>query len=429
MTDLAQHIQTTVLMDTHEHMNKEARYLEDGPDVLQDLFDNYVTADLVVAGASPQAIERLIDSHNSDLERRWEGVRQAWQRCQFTGYGQAVAFIARNVYGMEEITLSGVQAAQKLNLQRRQPGERLRILKEEAKLDHIQVNELPPTWKVEPDRSGHDFFLYDLGWVDFVNGDLDVEVLRAEVGVEVNDLASLRAALTTLFAKYAPLAVAVKSQHAYQRTLNWQERTDADVERVLSKRLRGESLSETEKLCLGDWCLGLGAELAAQHHLPFKIHTGYLAGYGRMTIEKLRAGNLCGLLIRYPQTRFILMHIAYPYDRELVALAKHFPNVYLDLCWAWSIDPYSTMDFVRRMIHTVPSHKLFVFGGDTFWPSAAVAYAAQARQWLTRALQAEVDDTFLTEKQAIALATRFMRENQLACFDLARTRAAIKQAL
>ena len=35
------------------------------------------------------------------------------------------------------------------------------------------------------------------------------------------------------------------------------------------------------------------------------------------------------------------MHIAYPYSDELVALAKHYPNVYVDMCWAWSIDPYS----------------------------------------------------------------------------------------
>jgi hypothetical protein len=48
-----------------------------------------------------------------------------------------------------------------------------------------------------------------------------------------------------------------------------------------------------------------------------------------------------------------------------------------------------------------------------------------ARHWLTRTLQAEVDENLLSEKQAIALATRWMRTNQEACFDLAGTRAAI----
>jgi predicted TIM-barrel fold metal-dependent hydrolase len=170
-------------------------------------------------------------------------------------------------------------------------------------------------------------------------------------------------------------------------------------------------------------------ERAIEHNLPFKIHTGYYAGHSRMPVERIRSGHLCALLARYPQARFVLMHIAYPYSDELVALAKHYPNVYVDLCWAWSIDPYTTRDFVRRMIHAVPANKLFAFGGDTAWPSAVVAYAAQARQWLTRALQAEVDDGLLTERQAIALATRMMRTNQEECFDIAGTRAAIRRSL
>ena len=76
------------------------------------------------------------------------------------------------------------------------------------------------------------------------------------------------------------------------------------------------------------------------------------------------------------------MHTAYPYSDELVSIAKHYPNVWVDLCWAWSIDPYSSTDFVRRFLHAVPSNKLFGFGGDTFWPTAAVAYSIQARRGL-----------------------------------------------
>jgi len=64
----------------------------------------------------------------------------------------------------------------------------------------------------------------------------------------------------------------------------------------------------------------------------------------------------------------------------------------------------------------VPANKLFVFGGDTSWPGAALAYAHQARTWLNRALQAEVDEGLLSEKAAIALASRFMRANQYDCF-------------
>ena len=58
-----------------------------------------------------------------------------------------------------------------------------------------------------------------------------------------------------------------------------------------------------------------------------------------------------------------------------------------------------------------------------------MGYAAQCRRWLTRALQAEVDDGLLTQKQAMHIATRVMRDNQREVFDLEGTRAALRAAL
>jgi len=426
MTDLSQHIQQLPLMDTHEHLYKEADYLEKGPDVLRDLFENYVPADLIVAGAAPEAVQKLLDSNDPDIEGRLAGVSEAWQHCQHTGYGQAVRLIAKKVYGMDEITPAAVAAAADRNRQLRQPGERLRILKEEGNLDHVQIDDF--VWACLPDQSGLDFFLYDLSWWHFCNGEIKAEDLHKETGVNVVDLKSLREGMEALFTKYGACAIAVKAQHAYNRTLLWQERSDATAERVLYKQLNGDELSEVERLCLGDWCWARGVELSIQHNLPFKIHTGYYAGHSNMPVERIKPGHLCGLLKQYPQARFVLMHIAYPYNDELTAIAKHYPNVYIDLCWAWSINPYAAADFVRRLIHAVPINKLFAFGGDTGWPNASVAYATQARQWLTRALQGEVDDGDMTEAQAIAVATRLMRGNQQDLFDLDGTRAAIHAA-
>jgi hypothetical protein len=426
MSDLAHFIQTTALIDTHEHLHKEQTYVENGPDVLADLFGNYVPADLITAGATPAAITALLDPKNPDIAARWNGVKDAWAHCQFTGYGEAVRMIARDVYGMEEITLAGIEAAAVINQQRRQPGERLRILRDEGNLDHVQIDDF--CWPCLPDESGVDFFLYDLSWMSFCTGTFDVAALHTETGITVRDTGTLREAMAALFAKYGPTAIAVKAQHAYERTLLWQERSDSEVAPVLARHLRGAILTESERLCLGDWCWARGVELAIQYNLPFKIHTGYYAGNNRMPVERIKPGHLCGLLAKYLDARFVLMHIGYPYEPEMAALAKHYRNVYVDLCWAWGIDPYSAGDFVRRFIHTVPVNKLFVFGGDTGWPSASVIYARQARRWLTYALQAEIDDGLLTEVQAIQIAGRLMRHNQLDCFDLDGTRAALRAA-
>ncbi|MBI5397224.1 MAG: amidohydrolase family protein, partial [Verrucomicrobia bacterium] len=273
---------------------------------------------------------------------------------------------------------------------------------------------------------------YDFSWAGFCSGQLgtkntadSAKTIHDETGVEVTSIASLRQAMQALFAKYAPCAVAVKAQHAYNRTLHWQERADADADRVLQKKLRGEKLAEDERLCLGDWGWARGVELAIEHNLPFKIHTGFYAGHSSLNPDYIRSGLLAPILKKYPRARFVLMHVAYPYTDELVALGKSFPNAYVDLCWGWGIDPFTTGDFVRRMIHAAPANKLFAFGADTRWPNAAVAYAVQARRWLTRALQAEVDDGLMTEHEAFTFATRIMLANQEECFNLAAKRAAV----
>ena len=67
ITDLAHFIQTSPLVDTHEHLVKEQPLLEMKPDILVDLFSNYVQADLAVAGASVEAVDLLKDSTNSEI--------------------------------------------------------------------------------------------------------------------------------------------------------------------------------------------------------------------------------------------------------------------------------------------------------------------------------------------------------------------------
>lgn len=416
MTELEHYIRTTSMVDTHEHLRSERDFVERGPDILNTLFDWYIAADLISAGASAAAVKRLGDQSDQDLRGRFEGIRTAWEAVQFTGYGECVRWVAQNFFDMSEITADGIEAAAPAALALHQPGERLRILRDFAGLDHVQIDAF--TTSVEIDESGPQFFRYDISWANFANGRVNARDVHALSGIEPQNAATLRAAFEAIFARFGPRAVAVKSQHAYQRTLRWVARTDDEVEPALQRALRGEALTEADALCLGDWCLGVAAALAAQHRLPVKIHTGYYAGNNNMPMDRIHASHLAPLLTAYPQTRFVLMHTAYPFGGEVVSLVKHYANAYADMCWAWSIDPHTSEAFVRQFLHAAPANKLFIFGGDTGWPHAAAAYAWQARRGLTRALQAEIGAGFLSEPQAISLAQRWMRDNAYACFPL-----------
>ena len=57
-------------------------------------------------------MKNLMDSSNLDIIDRFDGIREAWEATQFTGYGEAVRIIASEIYGIDEITGKSLAAAQ-----------------------------------------------------------------------------------------------------------------------------------------------------------------------------------------------------------------------------------------------------------------------------------------------------------------------------
>ncbi len=401
----------------------------EGPDILQELFGNYVAADLRTAGATAAEVERLLDRKAGDITGRFEPVRNAWEACRYTGYGEATRLIARIVYGIAEIDAGALLKAQEQSELLRDPGARYRLLHDMAGIDHVQIDDFQ--WACHPDPQHPEFYLHDLNWASFTNGTPDLQALEKETGIRVRSVESLDDAIAALFGKYGRLAIAVKTQHAYSRTLGWQPRERSEVEAALRRGFTHglARLEEADRLCLGDWCLARAIDQAAIWNLPVKIHTGYHAGTGTSQLENSRPTLLSELLRSYPSCRFVLMHAGWPYGAELIALAKHYPNVWVDLCWAWAMNPLATRAFVRQFLHAVPVNKLFAFGGDTFWPSSTLAYATQARRELQQTFEEEIRDGYLNEQEAIRILDRICRANQYDCFDVTGRQQAAQDAV
>jgi hypothetical protein len=231
MTNLESFVTAQPLCDTHEHLAREADYCKWSPDVLADLFGYYTCNDLVAAGATDEAMKRVLDSSDPDVPARFAGIREAWERCQFTGYGHGTRLMARLAYGMEAINLDTLIKAHQIHSQRNRSGERLRLLRDQAHLDHAQVDLMH--WDIGPDSLAPGFFFYDLSIRDFATGNIDLHHLAEVSSVIIRDLDTLREAMASLFARHGRQVVAVKTQHAYDRTLAWTERTDSEATAVL----------------------------------------------------------------------------------------------------------------------------------------------------------------------------------------------------
>ncbi|QXC52463.1 amidohydrolase family protein (plasmid) [Agrobacterium salinitolerans] len=426
-TELTDFIYSSPMCSTHEHTEYEHYYCASKPDVLTQLFDNYVVHDLRSAGAPEEKLGALIDPPSGDVGNRFQDIQPHWNNIQHSGYAEAVTLTAMQLFGIDELTPDSVATAQHCNPYPGKEGERLAILKDVAGLDHVQIDTNSRPLPLE--MIGQDFFLYDLNMFDFAAGNPDFNQIESQLGEKIESLEALEAAIGTLFAISSNYAVAVKTQHAYARTLKWSPRSNEEAALALQNVRQARSgASDADRLCLGDWCLSRIAEQCAAHNLPWKIHTGYFAKNNFMPTDNLRAGNLDGLIRANPRTRFVLMHIAYPYSDEMIALAKHYANVSVDMCWAWSINPLHASDFLRRYMHAAPKNKLFIFGGDAHLPAASVGYSQQCRNWFRRTLQKEMSEGFLIEKQAIELARFFMVGNPYDYYDLTSKKGILREA-
>ena len=147
-----------------------------------------------------------------------------------TGYGRVVSTVARKFYGIEEITLEALEAASHRTLELRRPGERLRLLKDAARLDHVQIDNF--CWPCLPDPSGLDFFLYDVSGASFLGRDRHPSLGRGDGRVRAGS-GKPRAGSRDARRQVRSVAIALKSAHAYGRTLFWQPRDPGDVSRSL----------------------------------------------------------------------------------------------------------------------------------------------------------------------------------------------------
>lgn len=404
------------LVDTHEHLISESAYLALAPDIITALFgyNAYIQHDFVSAGCRHDILDMFLDQSNPDIVQRWQLVESFWQHCQYTGYAEGIKLAAAQIYGITTLSAASLLAAQAHQTTLVAPGQHRRILHEIANLECVHIDAF--TWGLPKDADKAPFYRYDLNVHTIADGSVDLDALGQETGIQINTLNHYADALAQLISRHAHSVVAIKSQHAYTRTLAWQAPDRDDVAMVLQKKLWGVPLLERDACVIGDWALGVIAHQAARHNLPFKIHTGHHAGNGNMPMRWINPALLDGFVKAHPTTRFVFMHIGYPYQNELLSLAKHFGNVYVDLCWAWSINPRQSSDFVRQWIHSVPINKLFGFGGDAFLPAQTVGFAMQTRKWLARTLQSEIDADTINPSEACMIAQRLMTDNQRDVF-------------
>jgi len=102
--------------------------------------------------------------------------------------------------------------------------------------------------------------------------------------------------------------------------------------------------------------------------------------------------------------------------------------VYVDMCWAWIIDPIASRHFLKRCLTAVPASKIFAFGGDYMYAEPVYGHLRLARHGIARCLSELVEEEFFTRDQAIAVAHRILHDNAAIVFRVDEKQEILRRA-
>jgi uncharacterized protein len=399
--------------DTHEHLEEEPTRLAEAWD-WTILVSHYADHDFLAAGMPRETYDRF-QTPGDDPRAKWDLLAPYWPHVKHTGYCQAARISMRDLFGIEELSAETVETLEERMRALARPGFYQTVLKDKSRIRNSQVNALEAVvFRTQTDES---LFTQDISAVDLMRAE-NLDTRREETGLPINTFLDYLEVLEATFERYGPRAVAIKNQCAYWRRLDFNDVPVTEAAAQFERRLRGEKLYSAEKKVVEDCVMNRCITLAARHGLPVKLHTGYYAGTGSMPLDRVgrNLADLCPVVQRHPEAKFVLMHIAYPYQDQIIAMAKHYANVYVDMCWAWIINPAASVRFVKEFLMAAPANKLLGFGGDYIPVEPVYGHARIARRGIAQALSELVTEGWLTEDEAVPLVHRILHDNAQALF-------------
>lgn len=406
-------------IDTHEHLCEEQDRLASqgsaGADDWTTVLSGYLGSDLLTAGM-PKDVHGKFYSKGLPPGQKWKLIEPYWPAVKNTGYGRAARISLQQLYGIDDLTAATVDKAQTGYEKVRRPGFYRSVLCDLAKIESCQVNCLPQPFM---ESKMPTLLMQDLSIVGMFAGP-NLSLFGKPTGIAVSKLSDWHGVIDWWFQKYGRYAVAVKSQDAYRRDIDYQRTPAKAVAAVFEKKVGGQAVSPADQKALEDHLFWYAVGKATECGLPVKLHTGYYAGHNGMPLSRLRhnAGSACDLCRAAPDARFVFMHLCYPYYEELIAVAKQYANAYVDMCWGWIINPVAAKDFLKKYLVTAPANKILTFGGDYRYVEQVVGHAVLARQGIAAALSELVEEGWLSLADALELVGPILHGNARRIFRL-----------
>jgi hypothetical protein len=444
MKDVYQSIKTAVdqvrIIDTHEHLIQEKERTSRIADPFEIFFSHYASSDLISSGIMLEELEN-VRNPTLPLEDRWKILEPFWENIQNTGYARAINIAVRDLYNLNGITKDTYKELASRMGAANKPGIYKWLLKEKSGIDLSIVDVLTEN-NADPALStlkdvDRNFMIPVARFEEFIlpKQRIDFENLGTRYGLPIHSFSDFVRALELHFEKASKIIAGIKIGLAYNRTLRFDKVSEKEAEEIFTnvynranqtsfrnRSMRGmmeiyspEGLTLGETKPLQDFIVHKLIQLAVRKNLVIQIHTGLQEGNDNV-LTNSDPTLLVNLFSEYKEAKFDIFHGAYPYTGELAALAKNFPNVYVDMCWLHIISPSRAREALTEWLDTVPSNKIFCFGGDYIFAEGTYGHSVIARENIARVITERVEEGALTEEQGIELAQKLLHNNAYKFF-------------
>jgi hypothetical protein len=335
-----------------------------------------------------------------------------WEKASNTAYCRALLIAAKDLYGIDEFTADSLPELNRRMIEKNKPGLYKEILRDRCNIQYCLWDQ---SYTEHPKKD--DFFRLSLRLDDvvMVNSREDIARLEKKHNVSIRNPEGLEEIMEVRITNHKSRGLtSIKTALAYERTLDFQPVSQSEAVLAMDRILRNR-FQESDAKVLQDYMMCSVAQKALWHNLTIQVHTGLQEGNGNR-IHNARPSLLSSLVLANPDTRFDLFHGGYPYGGEMSAMAKMFPNVYLDMAWLHIISPENTRRYLAEWLDTVPVNKILGFGGDYSFVEGVYGHLAIAKENIAHVLAHKVADGTYTMKEAERYAAMMLYDNPDALF-------------
>lgn len=410
------------VIDCHDHTGGY-KFAPEYKEPIASLIQGYVQSDIISAGG--ESSMRMLNDPSMSTKEKWPIFQKLWKATEHTSYARVTKLIMEKFYGETEMSLEALMRIGKKLLNLRDEKVYNKIL-DDADIvcrlvdigSWINLKEYIEGKYKLPDR---DRMLVPLPDFHHIKSYEAIQKIAGIVNRKVTSLDEYVDTCRQIFSQMKKQGtIGMKDQSAYERPIKFSNATHEEAERVFNKIIENPrfSIGFPELMPLSDYLFHQFMRMARDFGFFVQIHTGHMAGI-RNEITKTNAVLFTSVLEMHPEVRFDIFHGNWPYDGELLYLAKNYPNVHIDACWLNIIDAYYAKRLFANSIMAIPHTKIHGFGADySDIPEYAVSHLLIAKDAISAGLAEVVDMGWLTEKEAIKIAVDWLFNNPNEWFKL-----------